>query len=104
MIYTVVFSAIHYRIITSRRNISFGAALRDSPGSAVSFAIGVVFVWPVMALLAYHLRASSSGRVRVPTMGVLLIDIASMQLMFLNSTTIEQASTPYILGRETVLY
>jgi len=47
--------------MTSRRNISFGAALRDSPGSAVSFAIGAVIVWPVMALLAYHLRVSTGG-------------------------------------------
>lgn len=56
IIYLVVFSALHYSILCSREGISFKQALAMSPESAVSFAIGVVVVWPVMALLGYHLR------------------------------------------------
>ncbi len=55
-IYTVVFAALHYAILCSREGISFRQALARSPESAVSFAIGVVVVWPMMALLGYHLR------------------------------------------------
>ena len=91
IIYTIVFSAILFKILTSRRQISFGPALRDSPGSAVSFAIGVIIVWPVMALLAYHLRVSHTcAAFKSWNNGV--DPSCFFKLMFLGSTTIEQVS------------
>jgi hypothetical protein len=63
IIYTVVFSALHFSIMCSRENISFRESLKRSPESAVSFGIGVLVVWPVMALMGYHLRVSRIRRV-----------------------------------------
>lgn len=58
LIYTVVFSALHFSIICSREGISFRTALALNAGSAVSFALGVVLIWPVLFLTGYHLRVS----------------------------------------------
>ncbi len=63
-IYTVVFSALHFSILCSREKISFRQALSRSPASAVSFALGVILVFPVMALLGYHLRVRGPVRLR----------------------------------------
>jgi hypothetical protein len=58
VIYIVTFSAIHFKLLTTRQAISFRQALSDSPGSAVAFSIGVLVVWPLLALWGYHLRVS----------------------------------------------
>ncbi|KAJ9105361.1 hypothetical protein QFC21_001730 [Naganishia friedmannii] len=67
LIYTLVFSALHYSVLCSREHISFGKALGRVPEAAVSFILGVILLAPITALLGYHLR-----------------------LMLINATTVEQ--------------
>lgn len=67
MIYIIVTCGLHLYILTVRQKVSFQEALEQGPGSAVAFSISVVVIWPVLALLSYHLR-----------------------LLVLNVTTIEQ--------------
>ncbi|WVW83945.1 hypothetical protein I302_105968 [Kwoniella bestiolae CBS 10118] len=55
-IYIIVFSAIHFSMLCHHDNISFGKALSESPGAAVSFLLGVLLILPIMFLLWYHLR------------------------------------------------
>jgi palmitoyltransferase ZDHHC9/14/18 len=57
-IYIVVFSAIHFSLLCSHDNISFKAALQDSPGAAVSFLLGVLVLPAICFLLWYHIRVS----------------------------------------------
>ncbi|KAF9649019.1 zf-DHHC-domain-containing protein [Thelephora ganbajun] len=66
-IYIMVTCALHLYFLTVRRKIKFREALEHGAGSAVAFSISVVVIWPVLALLSYHLR-----------------------LLMLNVTTIEQ--------------
>jgi len=66
-IYIIVTSALHLYFLTVRRKINLREALRQGAGSAVVFSISIVVIWPVLALLTYHLR-----------------------LLILNVTTIEQ--------------
>lgn len=56
MIYIVVTCALHIYFLTVRRNIGFPKALEQGAGSAVAFSISIVVIWPVLALLSYHLR------------------------------------------------
>lgn len=56
MVYIIVTCALHLYFLTVRRNIGFRGALEQGPGSAVGFSISVVVIWPVLALLSYHLR------------------------------------------------
>ncbi|GHJ84285.1 hypothetical protein NliqN6_0687 [Naganishia liquefaciens] len=67
LVYTVVFSALHYSILCSREDITFGTALGRVPEAAVSFLLGILLLSPITALLGYHLR-----------------------LMVINATTVEQ--------------
>ncbi|KAI5454035.1 Eukaryotic peptide chain release factor GTP-binding subunit [Naganishia albida] len=67
LVYTVVFSALHYSILCSRENINFGSALGREPEAAVSFILGLILLAPITALFGYHLR-----------------------LMLINATTVEQ--------------
>jgi len=67
MTYIIVTCALHLYFLAVRRKIDFREALKQGPGSAVAFAISVIVLWPVLALLSYHLR-----------------------LLILNVTTIEQ--------------
>ncbi|KAH7908880.1 DHHC palmitoyltransferase-domain-containing protein [Hygrophoropsis aurantiaca] len=60
-------SAIHLYILTRDNHVDFAGALSQGVGSAVAFSLSVVVIWPVTALLAYHMR-----------------------LLLLNVTTIEQ--------------
>ncbi|WWC70020.1 uncharacterized protein I206_103964 [Kwoniella pini CBS 10737] len=55
-IYVVIFSAIHFSLLCHHDNISFGTALSESPGAAVSFLLGVILIFPILFLLWYHLR------------------------------------------------
>ncbi|ODN82051.1 hypothetical protein, variant 1 [Cryptococcus amylolentus CBS 6039] len=55
-IYIVVFSAVHFSLICHHDHVSFGQALKDSPGAAVSFLLGVLTLFPVIFLLQYHIR------------------------------------------------
>ncbi|TFY50199.1 hypothetical protein EVG20_g11661, partial [Dentipellis fragilis] len=63
----IVTSALHLYLLTRVDGVGFRHALSEGAGSAVAFSLSIVVVWPVAALLSYHLR-----------------------LLFLNITTIEQ--------------
>ncbi|KAG1770358.1 DHHC palmitoyltransferase-domain-containing protein [Suillus placidus] len=60
-------SALHLYLLTRRDGIKFSSALREGAGSAVAFSLAITVIWPVTALLVYHMR-----------------------LLLLNITTIEQ--------------
>ncbi|KAG2158462.1 DHHC palmitoyltransferase-domain-containing protein, partial [Suillus bovinus] len=60
-------SALHLYLLTRRDDIEFSSALREGAGSAVAFSLAITVIWPVTALLVYHMR-----------------------LLLLNITTIEQ--------------
>lgn len=67
LILLIVTSALQLYFLTRWQHLSFGGALQRTPGTAVVFALALIVIWPVAALLSYHLR-----------------------LLFLNVTTIEQ--------------
>ena len=56
MIYIIVTCALHLYFLTIRREIDLREALKQGAGSAVAFSMSVVVIWPVLALLSYHLR------------------------------------------------
>ncbi|KAF8969684.1 DHHC palmitoyltransferase-domain-containing protein [Flammula alnicola] len=60
-------AALHLYLLTRRDHISFRHALSKGAGSAVVFCMSICVIWPVGALLSYHMR-----------------------LLLLNITTIEQ--------------
>ncbi|KAL4077327.1 DHHC palmitoyltransferase-domain-containing protein [Scleroderma yunnanense] len=60
-------SGLHLYLLTREDHVSFEGALEKGIGSAIAFLLSILVIWPVTALLAYHLR-----------------------LLFLNITTIEQ--------------
>jgi hypothetical protein len=46
-------------MLTSEKRVkNFSHALGKGTGSAVAFCLAVTVVWPVAALLAYHVRVS----------------------------------------------
>ncbi|KDQ07259.1 hypothetical protein BOTBODRAFT_180857 [Botryobasidium botryosum FD-172 SS1] len=63
----IVTSALHLYLLTHTRGLDFKHALAQAPGSAVVFCMSILVVWPVLALMSYHVR-----------------------LLLLNITTIEQ--------------
>lgn len=63
----IVTSAIHLYLLTRREHIGLRAALGRGAGSAAAFSISMLVIWPITALLVYHMR-----------------------LLLLNVTTIEQ--------------
>ncbi|EIW60148.1 uncharacterized protein TRAVEDRAFT_27826 [Trametes versicolor FP-101664 SS1] len=69
LVLVICTTAIHLYLLTRKYHLSFHRALGTSQGvgSAVAFCISILVIWPVMALLSYHLR-----------------------LLLLNVTTIEQ--------------
>ncbi|KAG0705063.1 DHHC palmitoyltransferase-domain-containing protein [Suillus ampliporus] len=60
-------SALHLYLLTRRDGVNFTGALKEGAGSAVAFSLSITVIWPVTALLVYHMR-----------------------LLLLNITTIEQ--------------
>lgn len=60
-------SALHLYLLIHRDGIEFSSALKKGTGSAVAFSLAIIVIWPVTALLVYHMR-----------------------LLLLNITTIEQ--------------
>ncbi|OAX41983.1 zf-DHHC-domain-containing protein [Rhizopogon vinicolor AM-OR11-026] len=60
-------SALHLYLLARRDGFNFRGALTHGVGSAVAFSLAIIVIWPVTALLAYHMR-----------------------LLLLNITTIEQ--------------
>lgn len=63
----IVTSALHLSLLTREDQINFGHALGKGAGSATAFCLAITVIWPVGALLMYHVR-----------------------LLYLNVTTIEQ--------------
>lgn len=55
-IYVVVFSAVHFSMLCHHDHISFKQALKESPGAAVSFILGIGVLPPILYLLYYHVR------------------------------------------------
>lgn len=80
-------SAFHIYLLIRRDGITFSSALRKAPGSAVAFALAIIVIWPVTALLVYHMRVSCK---RFLTYVVVRSPKHMTQLLLLNITTIEQ--------------
>ncbi|WRT66402.1 uncharacterized protein IL334_003358 [Kwoniella shivajii] len=55
-IYIIIFSALHFSLLCHHDHVSFGKALSESPGAAVSFLLGVLLTVPILFLLWYHIR------------------------------------------------
>ncbi|KAG9318549.1 DHHC palmitoyltransferase-domain-containing protein [Chiua virens] len=49
-------SALHLYLLTQKDRVDFYEALNRGVGSAVAFSLSILVVWPVTALLAYHMR------------------------------------------------
>ncbi|KAF8163605.1 DHHC palmitoyltransferase-domain-containing protein [Crassisporium funariophilum] len=58
LILIIITSALHLVLLTRREHIPFRLALRRGVGSAVVFCLAIAVVWPVAALLSYHMRVS----------------------------------------------
>ncbi|PFH51750.1 hypothetical protein AMATHDRAFT_141977 [Amanita thiersii Skay4041] len=69
LVLVICTSALHLYLLTRTEHVKFRQALGRAPGSAVAFGMAICIIWPVAALLSYHVR-----------------------LLVLNTTTIEQAS------------
>ncbi|KAJ7461559.1 DHHC palmitoyltransferase-domain-containing protein [Mycena latifolia] len=67
LVLVICTSALHLYLLTRRDGLDFKHALRHGAGSAVVFCLSLAALWPVVALLIYHMR-----------------------LLLLNVTTIEQ--------------
>jgi len=69
VILVICTTALHLYLLTSKYHLSFrsGLSTPQGTGSAIAFSLSILVVWPVLALLVYHLR-----------------------LLLLNVTTIEQ--------------
>ncbi|KDR73618.1 hypothetical protein GALMADRAFT_228060 [Galerina marginata CBS 339.88] len=67
LILIICTSALHLYLLTRREHIGFRQALSKGVGSALVFCMSICVIWPVAALMSYHMR-----------------------LLLLNITTIEQ--------------
>ena len=81
----IVTAALNLFILTRREHVSFRTALSNAPGSAVVFSLGIVVIWPLLALMGFHVRVGHSRSTLL-----LLLMTVSTQLLLLNITTIEQ--------------
>jgi palmitoyltransferase ZDHHC9/14/18 len=59
LILIICTSALHLYLLTIRENLDFRHALKEGAGSAVGFCMSVLIIWPVAALLLYHMRVSN---------------------------------------------
>ncbi|KAJ7510016.1 DHHC palmitoyltransferase-domain-containing protein [Mycena galericulata] len=67
LVLVIVTAALHLYLLTRWEGLDFKGALRHGAGSAVAFCLAIAVIWPVAALMSYHMR-----------------------LLLLNVTTIEQ--------------
>lgn len=51
-------AALHIHFLTIREHLDFRGAIVHGLGSTISFCLAVLVIWPVAALLSYHLRVS----------------------------------------------
>jgi len=56
LILLIVTSALHLYFLTVWQDYDFKGALQHAAGSAVVFVVSMIVIWPVGALLSYHLR------------------------------------------------
>jgi palmitoyltransferase ZDHHC9/14/18 len=55
----IVTSALHLSILARENDVkTFGHALSKGVGSAIAFCLAATVIWPVGALLVYHVRVS----------------------------------------------
>jgi palmitoyltransferase ZDHHC9/14/18 len=82
----IVTSALHLYFYNAQKQQSFRQTLltRMGIGSAIAFSLSVAVIWPVGALLSYHVRVSCGNIFRIVPL------FPFPQLLFLNVTTIEQ--------------
>ena len=92
LVLVICTTALHLHLLAHKPDMNFRRAIASPQGigSAVAFSLSIVVIWPVTALLSYHLRVSPpilrSCQVGLRlTMGGLI-----GQLLLLNVTTIEQ--------------
>lgn len=60
LILIICTSALHLYFLTRREEIGFRLALRRGAGSAVAFCMSICVIWPVAALMSYHMRVSEA--------------------------------------------
>jgi len=60
LILIICTSALHLYLLTRREEIGFRHALRKGAGSAVAFCMSICVIWPVAALMSYHMRVSEA--------------------------------------------
>ena len=58
LILIICTSALHLYLLTRREEINFRHALGKGAGSAVAFCMSICVIWPVAALMSYHMRVS----------------------------------------------
>jgi palmitoyltransferase ZDHHC9/14/18 len=56
LILVIVTSALHIYFLTVREHFDLRHALVHGLGSTIAFSLSVLVVWPVAALLSYHIR------------------------------------------------
>ncbi|KZT35075.1 hypothetical protein SISSUDRAFT_1051964 [Sistotremastrum suecicum HHB10207 ss-3] len=56
LVMVIITSALHIHFLVSDDGFDFDQALRHGAGSAVGFCLGIVVIWPVLALMSYHVR------------------------------------------------
>jgi hypothetical protein len=59
LVLIIVTSALHLFFLTRREHVEFKHALGQGAGSAVAFCMSISVIWPVGALLSYHMRVSA---------------------------------------------
>jgi hypothetical protein len=58
LILVIVTAALHIYFLTIREHRNFRGAIVHGLGSTISFCLAALVIWPVAALLSYHLRVS----------------------------------------------
>ncbi len=61
LILVICTTALHLYLLSHKSHMSFRHAVATSQGigSAIAFCLSILVIWPVSALLSYHLRVSS---------------------------------------------
>lgn len=95
----IITSALHIYYLTQREHLDFQGALVHGIGSTIVFCLSVIVIWPVTALLSYHMRVNILPTYLIPHFA----DEFFIQLLLLNVTTIEQVSCPHICRLITCL-
>ena len=96
LVLVICTTALHLHLLAHKPDMNFRRAIASPQGigSAVAFSLSIVVIWPVTALLSYHLRVSPPI-LRLCQMGLRLAMGGLIgQLLLLNVTTIEQVRAP----------